>query len=217
MDLQEIREQAEHWDKELTRLLALRADYPANLDFYQKRENFGNDSCLHEYASRFYSGVLSAICSDFQNPVRRELVNGVFDIDKKIMFLLIQRTGVIGQEVARYKHPRGMPTYVPEVEAKKLEARAQEAIHFAANPDKIKAAFQLIFDETKRIEEYVAETEQLNATGGIRSIRTCDSGLVEKLKQGLLFEAARIPGKHSVGVHKQEQQGSIPVYTITLY
>ena len=204
IEIETIRDLAETQDRKILELLAERAK------FSQLTREIPKDSCAQTYVQNsWYQKLLSHLCSKKSTRIATP------KLERELAHAIMHRTVQVGERVARYKHPRGLPVYIPEVEKRKIRERIQEVQEqgIELTPYKIAYSYLRIFRETKRIEELVKS----NVSGsGIRTIQTDSKDVVENIKGQLEYEASRLPGNHSVGVSETQVQG-LPRYHITLF
>ena len=216
--LEEIRDSAERQDMALLRLFAKRAKYYFNPQVYFDRQHpiLQRDSCLSSYINRVYLPILKVLCekSDYGDS------DEVISLDREIAFKLMKRTSEIGQAVVEYKDPRGLPVHIKKIEKQKKRDRVAQSLEegLYLDPRKVRIIFNLVFRETRRIEEYVksAEHGRRSTDGGLRTIATDSKDLVESIKSQLENEGQRLPGKHSVGVSQTPTEIGTR-YSVTLF
>jgi len=154
-EIERIRKKAEKYDEEILRLISNRTKFPYYSRVYlnpDSNPDLTRDSCLLHYLNGFFAEVLSKV--KLREQKKDTIPEHVFKLDREIAFKLMQRTTTIGYEVAKYKHPRGMPVYVKKVEERKIQTRIEQAKRdsLSLTDREIRDIFTSIFAETRRIE-----------------------------------------------------------------
>lgn len=140
--LEQIRQDAEKYDKEILALLARRVRYSANLSYYTDNP--------------VYADILREAC--YLDDAK--LTKKVRKLDNELEKAIKKRCCEIGLRIADYKLPRAMPIYCPEIEKEKIDFRKQDARGLGINEYGVENMFKIIFRETRRIEEE-AETRRI--------------------------------------------------------
>ncbi len=167
-ELDSLRKKIHSMDMEILSLLAERSRYPVNKGFYTET-NWPENSAALEYANRFYLKVLEKVCGANRSEdleYSRELKH----LDERIILKLMERTGM-GMEVARVKCPRGLSILQKDVEKRKLREIGRVSERYSLDPQRTMEAFQMIMDETKRIQKYAIDMPSSNDAVSLETYR----------------------------------------------
>lgn len=207
-----IRAEAEKQDIDLLRLFAKRARLPFDPGVYFSRGHpiLQRDSCLASYMQRVYIPMLRVLCKE--SGVYRP--DGVMALDREIALKLMGRTVQTGEDIVRYKDPRGLPIYNGDVERDKTVARVEQVKRekLGLTDEQVAFVFNFVYGETKRIEDYVQVMEggRINALGGIEKFTFGSKSRADAMAKSLGAEGKIAGVSERMGDGSQE-------YVVTVF
>ncbi|MCK4521751.1 MAG: chorismate mutase [Nanoarchaeota archaeon] len=217
-DLKQIRKKISEFDLKILKLAKERSGYLLNKGFYKPENNkeLWQDSALLHYIKIKYLPIISHICKEGNDKKQWEYL---MKVDKPLIYNIINRCG-LGVDIVKCKDPLGLPIYVPETEAKKIKELKECGRKIGLEGKAVEGMFKAIMDETKRIENYISETNIASnvSLSPVQEYKAGTKNAKEIMIQQAEDEIKKLKkeqrGKYSLKVSQRENIWVIGIYRV---